>query len=525
MRVLFVMRHSGFVRNFEALLTQLAERGHDIRLAFELPREQAELAERLAKRYSNLTIHQAPVRTDAWAPLAYDLRAALDALRYRTPVYAHAPKLAARVMRGSPLVIRWLTEPRFMRNRFVLKALDSVLRRMLNALPTDPKLDAFIAAQAPDRVLVTPLVAGSVQDDMVISARTAGIPTALPVTSWDNLTNKGLLRAPIDRVFVWNEGQRREAISLHGVRGERVVATGAHSYDHWFAWEPSCDRDEFCAKVGLPADRPIVLYLCSSGFIAPSEPDFVRRWLRMLREGPEAVRDASVLIRPHPASGRRWWSDVDFGEFGPVVIWPPVGADPRDQAAKSDYYDSMYHARAAVGINTSALIELAIVGRPAFTLLDPEFRDTQEGTLHFAHLTDTAGGILTTASTPDEHVDQLVAALASPNGRVDHSAFLHSFVRPHGLDRPAAPLLADEIERLAVSAPVPSAGFADAALLALMRPLRPLGGGGRRKGSTRAHVDAWLRRTRVRKRGRRIYRRTRRWAGRRALSARDRLRM
>ena len=30
-----------------------------------------------------------------------------------------------------------------------------------------------------------------------------------------------------------------------------AVATGAHSHDHWFAWEPTTDGEEFAAKVGL----------------------------------------------------------------------------------------------------------------------------------------------------------------------------------------------------------------------------------------------------------------------------------
>ena len=41
---------------------------------------------------------------------------------------------------------------------------------------------------------------------------------------------------------------------------------------------------------------------------------------------------------------------------------------------------------AVVGLNTSALVEAAIVDRPVFTILLPEFRENQEGTFHFHHL-------------------------------------------------------------------------------------------------------------------------------------------
>ena len=41
-----------------------------------------------------------------------------------------------------------------------------------------------------------------------------------------------------------------------------------------------------------------------------------------------------------------------------------------------------------VGINTTAQIEGAIVGRPVHTVLADDFRFTQEGTLHFHYLED-----------------------------------------------------------------------------------------------------------------------------------------
>jgi hypothetical protein len=67
------------------------------------------------------------------------------------------------------------------------------------------------------------------------------------------------------------------------------------------------------------------------------------------------------------------------------------GANPLDEASRAQYHDSIYHSAAVVGVNTSALIESAIVGRAVYTVLAPEFRDTQEGTLHFHHLvTSTA---------------------------------------------------------------------------------------------------------------------------------------
>ena len=54
----------------------------------------------------------------------------------------------------------------------------------------------------------------------------------------------------------------------------------------------------------------------------------------------------------------------------------------------------MFHSVAVVGVNTSALIESGIVGRPVYTVLADEFAGQQEGTLHFQHLKNVNGGLL-----------------------------------------------------------------------------------------------------------------------------------
>jgi hypothetical protein len=206
--------------------------------------------------------------------------------------------------------------------------------------------------------------------------------------------------------------------------------------------------------VGLDPARPFILFLGSSPFIAPDEVPFVRRWVAALRDSTDlSLQSAGVLVRPHPQNGEQW-READFGGLTGVVVWPRGGADPVDGASKSDYHDSIRHCAAVVGINTSALIESAIVGRPVLTVLDDEFAATQEGTLHFAHLRRAGGGVLHEAPSLEVHLEQLRAVLTGSDGAQDQNrAFLEAFVRPRGLETPAAPILADAIERAAVAGP------------------------------------------------------------------------
>jgi FkbM family methyltransferase len=285
--------------------------------------------------------------------------------------------------------------------------------------------------------------------DYVRSARALGIPTALCVASWDNLTNKGLIHEPVDLVAVWNHAMKDEAVRLHGVAPERVAVTGAAAFDHWFDWRPSTTREAFCARVGVRSDRPYLLYLCSSRFVAPDEVPFVRRWVEQLRRSTGELRDAGVLVRPHPQNAEQW-RDVDFGASANVAVWPRSGAAPADAVTRNEYFDSIYHSAAVVGINTTAQIETAIVGRPVFTVLAPEFRDTQEGTLHFRHLREVNGGLVRAASDLAEHVTQLELALREP-AETDNQCrrFIEAFVRPYGLRDAATPRLVDALEAVA----------------------------------------------------------------------------
>jgi hypothetical protein len=119
---------------------------------------------------------------------------------------------------------------------------------------------------------------------------------------------QGLLRIRPDQVLVWNDAQRHEARTYHDIPDDRIAVTGAQLFDRWFEGRPSTDRAAFCRRVGLPDDRPFVLFTGSSGFISESSAEvaFVRRWLQALRASNQpSVRDVNVLVRRIPTTATR----------------------------------------------------------------------------------------------------------------------------------------------------------------------------------------------------------------------------
>jgi hypothetical protein len=453
MKILFCLRSTVYARNFESTLRMLAERGHDVHVVADRHwADSDELVQRLCTAYPSIRYSEPPiVPFNAWSFFGSELRAAIDYLRYLGPEFEGAAKLRVRAERNAPPFMLSILRRPGMNTPWGRRTLGRLLATLDRAVPHHPDIEKFVRACAPDLVLVTPLVEpGSPQSEYVRAARALGIPTGLCVYSWDNLTNKGLIHEPLDLVTVWNDAMKDEAITLHGVPSARVEVTGAAAYDHWFQWQPRESKRDFCSRVGLPPDRPYILYVCSSRFIAPQEVEFIRRWVTELRASSEALREIGVLVRPHPQHFKPWKTSP-LSDLERVAVWPREGANPLDEESRAEYHDSIYHSAAVVGVNTSALIESAIVGRAVYTLLAPEFRDTQEGTLHFHHLTHVNGGLLNVAHTMQEHAMQLEGALRGSGDGARCRPFVETFVRPYGIQVAATPRLVAAIERAAAA--------------------------------------------------------------------------
>ena len=455
-RVLFAMPYPGYLRYFDGVVRELARRGFEVELWFETTKKQPEGLEAVQDVAGVTVAGRLPKRADRYAGAARNARWTFDFLRYLDPRFAGSTYLRRRLATKLPGYLRVLTRletapPRLVR-RLIRLGLD-----VERALPTAPAFDRLVRDREPCLVVVSPLVTpASRLTDVVASARAAGIPSVAAIASWDNLTTKGLLRLLPDRVLVWNEAQVEEAVDLHLAPRDRLVATGAQPFDRWFERRPARSAEAFRERVGLPRDRPYLLFVGSTASI--SDPDaeirFVLEWLRALRTSDDPkIREIAVLVRPHPYNSQHW-PDVDVSAFAPAAVWPRDGANPVNEGDRDDYFDSIHYATAAVGINTSAMLETAIQRKPVFSVALPEFDDTQSGTLHFKHLLPENGGFVRTATSLDEHVHQLGELLRDPDAaRAELDGFVGSFLRPHGLDRACTPIVVDALEAVANAAP------------------------------------------------------------------------
>lgn len=318
-------------------------------------------------------------------------------------------------------------------------------RRVLAALerriPPNPRVAAALRKSAPDLVVATPFVYPSPRQhttevEHVKAARRLGIPTAVMVASWDNLSMKGVFYVEPDLVLVWNEIQRREAGDFHHLASDKVVATGAPLFDAWFERRYELPREELLRRAGLAGDY--VLYVESSA-ASGDEWGLVHRSAEAL-DAAGADPALRVMVRRHP-SRRDVWRPLEHPR---LKLFPDQSSVPDTTEGRTEFYNSIRHARAVVGVNTTVFLEAAILDRPCVALLDPEKDYFQAGLVHFQYLLDA--DFLELAASPEEAAERLLAiAVGADRKRNERQAFVRSFVRPVDDGRSASRVTADAL--------------------------------------------------------------------------------
>lgn len=201
---------------------------------------------------------------------------------------------------------------------------------------------------------------------LVISAAKHGVANMVLVPSWDNLTSKGFFPVRPNRITVWNETMRREAVDVHELAPETVRVTGAPQHDV-YADAPYSTRRDLCAALGLDPAKPYLVYATQTEGTVPDEP-------RLALDMAKAVRakfgeSLSFLVRVHQLDRP---ARYDRLRDLPNVAVDAAGAAHLgeyrdrafDQAASERLADTLHHAAVVASTASSISIDAAAVGTP-----------------------------------------------------------------------------------------------------------------------------------------------------------------
>ena len=308
---------------------------------------------------------------------------------------------------------------------------EEMLTAIEQHVPAEPQLlDAVEALGVDAALLISRCSLGGGERDLLKVTRALGLPSVMLVWSWDNLSSKAVLHEHPDHLLVWNELQVDEAERLQGIPRDRVDALGAPSFDEFFSALETVERP---AREGRT-----ILYLGSSMNISREEPEAVfPTWLAAVRAAPDpAVRETKVVVRPYPGGGswRRWRPEsADFT------------VERGKKLAPAGLARALAGVDAVVALNTSGELEAAIAGLPVVTFRAGAGAPGQEGSVHFRYLLERNGGFVIDSRNLDEHVEHLGRVLRGEHDRERQRAFVESFVRPRGLERPVSPAVVEAI--------------------------------------------------------------------------------
>ncbi len=167
--------------------------------------------------------------------------------------------------------------------------------------PSRRGVHAALAAVRPSMVLVASTGHFWLDHFVLDEARRRRIPSVCVVLSWDNLYSRGPMCRRPDRLLVWSEEMRRQAIEVHQFRADRIGVVGPLQF-RFYDDPPSAD--EIIAmrrRVGLGAAERFLAYVCGSR-TARYDVEDVSAMLDQLVRGP--YRDLKLVVRPHPQGSR-----------------------------------------------------------------------------------------------------------------------------------------------------------------------------------------------------------------------------
>lgn len=456
--ILFVIRNTTGLYNYKSILCSLFLRGHQVKVSFERIEENwtrgvyLEHLKEFQGKYQEFVYDFSQVRRDRWTRILLFARIILSYRRflytlgqstyYRDRYITYLP-LPLKIAIYTPLVSLLIKS--FLKSSVAERLLLSLERH----IPPYAPIREEIERMNPDVVISSAgnLILSSADVEYIKAASSLGIPTVFPIISWDYLATKGILPPYLDELLVWNEAQLKEAKEHHHFPNARMHVTGAPYFDDWFTVRnPSMTRKEFCLFHGLREQDPIVVYLGSSKNMAKDETGIVRELRHALDVSSDSrMCNTQIIVRPHPANIKIYKSL----ELRDVVVIPKKGSLPDTTASFQLFYDTLFHAVAAiVGVNTTAVIESIVAGKPCIAVLTEEYRKTQRDTIHFQQLLD-ADALEQARSCAD--VPSLLISLLDGKDmhRSGREAFIAKYIRPRGITTPAGEIVADEVERIA----------------------------------------------------------------------------
>jgi hypothetical protein len=319
--------------------------------------------------------------------------------------------------------IRWIGAKRALARLFAPSMVRPATRyERLDRSVRHPQAEALFERHRP--VLLVTSSPGLIFSEIPLlrTAVRSSVRTMAIDPSWDNFTNKLLPARRVDRLIVWNELMKQQAIEYHGYRPDEIRIAGTPQWDLYFRSSGST-REQFFARIGADPSRQLVTLTTTPRELYPHHDHVLRVMTRALNDG--AWGRAQILVRLHPRDDVEAYAG--FRGLPNVIIEKPFRATVRagdglavDVTAESQRHlmDTMRYSDVVVNVASTLAIEAAIFDTPvvniAFDGSEPcEWARSARRYYRFTHYVNiTRQGAVRVAEQPGELVDWIARYLA-----------------------------------------------------------------------------------------------------------------
>ena len=256
------------------------------------------------------------------------------------------------------------------------------------------------------------------------TAKRRGVRSMAIDPSWDNFTNKLIPVRQVDRLVVWNEIMKEQAVSLHGYDPAAISVAGAPQFDpHFRARTP---RVEFFARIGADPGRKLIALTTTPRSLYSQHDHVLRELVKAMTSG--ALTSAQVLVRLHPRD--EFDAYKEFATTPHVIIEKPfrdtvrvadglaIDVMPENQKHLGD---TLCHADVVVNVASTITIEACIFDTPVVNInfdgpdASPYVRSARRYYSFTHYVNITSRGAVRVATSPEEMVRDAAAYLADPS--------------------------------------------------------------------------------------------------------------
>lgn len=224
----------------------------------------------------------------------------------------------------------------------------------------------------PDLVVVTRVLNYSADYPVMRTAAKLKVPVVALVSSWDNLTSKAFFPFSLNRLVVWNEVLKAEAVDLFQFPAEKIEVTGIPRYDVFFRKTNFRTKADFVSAWGLKPAHKIITYCTGSETTGKSVLDPVSPESNIAKYiGEQCSKgvygDATLIVRLHPQANVDHYKSLE-GLENVIVNIPGVKGQFQDRVFSGiedvEFGELMCYSDVVINFASTVTIDAAVFDTP-----------------------------------------------------------------------------------------------------------------------------------------------------------------